>query len=344
MTSSDHSYRRARIAIVSHHDDLHAHAAKKAVEAGGDVECHIIGCDSLSHFGGLSWQPDGPQRVSTLPTVHGRMIDISSIHVLWFRRCFTPQILPDDITEAAHREIVNEHSSGALLGVLTSSFRGRWISDPIATRNAEHKFLQLCAARDVGMAMPRTLVSNDPKSIRQFCSSLQNRVIVKPLMTSRRAAIFAQKISPEHLISDECLRMCPAIYQEYIPGDRHLRVHIFGDTVLTMLMETEDLDWRINLDFSCRIFDLDRSTEARLRQVLRILKLRMGVFDLKLNGTIPTWLEVNPQGQFLFSEALAGLPLNDAMSKFLCREAMEVIGNQARADAAGLTGGTGATE
>jgi hypothetical protein len=37
------------------------------------------------------------------------------------------------------------------------------------------------------------------------------------------------------------------------------------------------------------------------------------------DGT-PVWLEVNPQGQFLFLEPLAGLPLSTAFASFLARD------------------------
>jgi hypothetical protein len=47
----------------------------------------------------------------------------------------------------------------------------------------------------------------------------------------------------------------------------------------------------------------------------------MGVLDLKLlQGTTPVFLEVNPQGQFLFTEGLGGLELTSAFTEFLYQE------------------------
>ncbi len=47
----------------------------------------------------------------------------------------------------------------------------------------------------------------------------------------------------------------------------------------------------------------------------------MGVFDLKVapDGE-PVWLEINPQGQFLFVEGMCGLPLTAAFCRFLASE------------------------
>ena len=52
--------------------------------------------------------------------------------------------------------------------------------------------------------------------------------------------------------------------------------------------------------------------------MVRHLGLAMGVVDLKLDGDgEPVWLEVNPQGQFLFVEGLSGVPLTRALAEFL---------------------------
>jgi hypothetical protein len=56
----------------------------------------------------------------------------------------------------------------------------------------------------------------------------------------------------------------------------------------------------------------------RVSDVLRRLGLRMGVIDLKLTPDgEPVWLEVNPQGQFLFLEPLLNEPLAEHFTDFL---------------------------
>ncbi len=50
----------------------------------------------------------------------------------------------------------------------------------------------------------------------------------------------------------------------------------------------------------------------------------MGIVDLKLGEDgKPVWLEINPQGQFLFVEGLTGLDLTSAFTDFLYQEAKE---------------------
>jgi hypothetical protein len=49
----------------------------------------------------------------------------------------------------------------------------------------------------------------------------------------------------------------------------------------------------------------------------------MGIIDMKLDSDgRPVWLEVNPQGQFLFLEGMCrDLPLTQLFAEFLMREA-----------------------
>jgi hypothetical protein len=52
-----------------------------------------------------------------------------------------------------------------------------------------------------------------------------------------------------------------------------------------------------------------------------MLNLRMGIFDLKVSDDGPVWLEVNPQGQFLFLEGITGVDLTTLFAKFLAESA-----------------------
>jgi len=95
-------------------------------------------------------------------------------------------------------------------------------------------------------------------------------------------------------------------------------VHCFGDQILTAQIDSPDLDWRARHDIAVAETKLDCATEKQVRKLLAELGLRMGVIDLKLDRDgVPYWLELNSQGQFLFVEALSGMPLARACAEFL---------------------------
>jgi len=129
------------------------------------------------------------------------------------------------------------------------------------------------------------------------------------------------KITKEHLLSDVALKLCPAMYQEYIQGSQHIRAHVFRDKVYAALLTSNELDWRENLDIPFEIIDLSQDIKNKLCDIVRLLELKMGIIDLKLTkDNIPIWLEINPQGQFLFVEGISGLNLTSHFVNFLCQE------------------------
>lgn len=205
-----------------------------------------------------------------------------------------------------------------------NEFRGAWISHPTNTSRAENKLLQLEVARRAGFRVPKTLVSSDGPAIRRFAAAVKGELIIKPVRGTNSVNLFTTRVRGDQLFDDEAIRLCPAIYQEYIRGRRHLRVQCFGDKIYAAAIDSKDLDWRGNLDVPVTPVELDEQVNAALRGVLADLGLRMGIVDLKLdeNGE-PVWMEINPQGQFLFVQGLCGLDLVRAFSDFIVAEARQ---------------------
>jgi hypothetical protein len=320
--------REIEIGIVSFRNDVHALAVKKAFEEQYQLACHIIETDSMSGTSSLSWSNgDTYHEPASFQNSVGNRVYVSNFCTIWWRRFFEQRqnILPY-VTNLNHIDLIKNDCNASILGIFLTSFSGAWISNPTATRLANNKLIQLKAAQSVGFQVPKTLISQNPEAIRDFCKILNYQVIVKPVRGTLEIPLFTKKITEAHLSSDESLCLCPAIYQEYIPGDKHIRVHCFGKNVYSVLIETEELDWRQNLDIPFSVIELEQDVKQHLIQVLEILDLKMGVFDLKLNQDgKPIWLEVNPQGQFLFSEGLSGLDLTSAFIEFLYQEATQAF-------------------
>jgi glutathione synthase/RimK-type ligase-like ATP-grasp enzyme len=313
-----------RAAIVTVEDDLHALAVKQALEERHGVDCAIVESDALADSGGLSWS-EQHRSTAILPARDGGEVDVGGLDVIWWRRFNGDAKIPSDVSDPAAIDVITNDCRATLLGILLTEFHGAWVSHPDANRNAEIKLVQLRAARQAGFRVPQTLVSQHPEQIRQFCAALGNRVIVKALSGTKKAPLTTGIVNDELLASDRTLRLSPTIYQELVPGSAHLRVQGFGDEFHAVRINCEHLDWRFKLSESkVEPYVLPAAMQQRLRKVLRSLGLRMGIFDLKLaaDGEL-VWLEVNPQGQFLFVEGLTGMPIIDLFADFLCSEAKQ---------------------
>lgn len=321
---------KPRIGIITYADDPHGHLVKKKVEERHGAWCCLIPCDELALLGKLTWSTASDEP-ALLPTVDGQTVDVKTLDVMWYRRASSKQILPEG-ADATYHPYINSTVDRVVEGILVNEFQGRWVSHPTATRLAENKLVQLRAAARAGLRIPATLVSQDPPRIRSFCSQYPG-AIIKPVATPRGIELAKTAVvSQELLESDDALALTPAIYQECIPGERHLRISVVGERCDAALIEAKDLDWRYDLNVPFRPYQVDRDLERRLCATLRELGLIMGIFDVKVTDEDePVFLEVNSQGQFLFVEALCGLPLADQLAAFLVEQGT-------RAATPGMTG------
>lgn len=311
----------ARIAVVTHERDLHAHAVKAEMERRHPATVHILESDHFSRAPGLSWSPQEFTE-PVFPAVGGTAVDLRSLDAVWFRRLGNPRTSAHpEVTDPVDRELINVDTAAAAFGMLTTEFQGRWIDHPTAFWSAQNKVVQLRAAHEIGLRIPETLISQSPEQIRKFCG-IHPGAIVKAVRGVMQAPAATTTVSEELLANDAALSVCPAIYQEMVPGSRHVRVQVFGERVLAALLESDDLDWRPNLDIPAAEHRLPAALADALRELLRRLGLTMGVFDLKLTDDGEyVWLEVNPQGQWLFVQGMTGLPLIETFTDFLYEQA-----------------------
>jgi hypothetical protein len=307
--------------VVTIEGDIHAAAFQHYVKQHALGSCRILAVDTVALRHPISWfgTTEGWKRL-VITDVEGRRLEVDEIDAIWWRRFHPEPRFPIDQFCPAVIDLIRNDSRSAILGAITASFRGAWINDPFASARAENKLTQFEAAYAAGFRIPQTLVSNSPDEVRRFCSSLENRVIVKPVKGTLLQSCYSRRITPDHLVSDENISLAPAIYQEMIPGNDHLRIHCFGNEAYTVRIVSEGLDWREDLNVPFEFVTTDKQLAKNARRVLDLLGLRMGIFDIKLNGEEPMWLEVNPQGQFLFAQALSGFNLMDRFVEFMVAE------------------------
>jgi hypothetical protein len=308
-----------QIAIFSLKDELHALVAQDALRKRG-VTCHFVATNDLLENGGLAWSRTGSAR---LRSDEGNWFEVGELDAIWWRRAYQQQLPRAGIDRDDILRFATIEWRSALLGALLSDFGGAWINDPYAGRHAEHKIVQLGAARSAGLRIPLTYVGQDPASLRAFCREHGlERMIIKKLQGTAEIPVLTVPITRADLEDDAAIRLCPAIYQAEVPGTRHLRIHVFGARVIAVLLESEALDWRPDLNVPMRRFDLDPCHCERLIAINRTLGLEMSIMDAKLDedGDL-IWLETNPQGAFLFIEALADVALTDALCELLIERA-----------------------
>ncbi|MEI6304654.1 MAG: hypothetical protein WCP09_01390 [Candidatus Taylorbacteria bacterium] len=218
---------------------------------------------------------------------------------------------------------------------LYTTLGGYWINPPLfGTKLFEHnKLYQTQLARKVGLAVPKTIISNCPEELIRFAQNCGGIVAIKAIkqrifenLDGTYDGIYTNKISADHLSQHrEDLSVCPVMLQEYIQKKVELRVTIVGNHVFTCTIDSQNsertkVDWR-KYDFENVGHEkstLPDNIRDKLLTFMRQSDLVFGAIDMILTPSGEyVFLEVNPNGQYGWIEALTGMPISAAIADVL---------------------------
>jgi glutathione synthase/RimK-type ligase-like ATP-grasp enzyme len=249
---------------------------------------------------------------------------------VWYRRVRSPAP-PVDMNSGVYDFCVRE-SRSTLLGMLLAS-DARFMSPPSAVWAAENKVYQLAVARKLGIPIPKTLVTNSPTAIRSAFARLNGRMVIKPAKSGyvdfgpEQHAIYTNRFLEEHLERVEAARLCPAIYQELLEKSCDVRVTLVGHQVFVAEIDSQSdpaaiTDWRhtSNPNLPHRSGELPGEIIDGLFRLLDALNLSFGAVDLvRMKDGSYRFLEINPNGQWLWLEDQLGFPIAVTVADWLSK-------------------------
>lgn len=257
-------------------------------------------------------------------------IPSGAVEAVWMRHLGLPPLSEE--LDPAFRVGSQRESVAALYGFLDGLHHARWIDPPDAVHAAENKLRQLRLARGAGLAVPRTLVSNDPARVRAFYDAERGGGVVAkmltPLSTGMEGARFfvhTQAVTDAHLEDLDGLQYSPMVFQSRVPKARELRVayvagRCFVGAIDTSQVEGAEVDWRRAAPGATpwRHDTLPDAVVDALRRLMTSLGLRFGAIDLIVTpdgGHV--FLEVNPCGEWGMLERDLELPIAAAIADAL---------------------------
>lgn len=255
-------------------------------------------------------------------------ITTEQVKAVWMRRLWQPQLseLAPQFQESCVRE-----SMATLQGFLDNLSEVRWIDKLSRIVEAENKLRQLRLAKNVGLQIPQTLVTNDPQQAREFFSQLQGKVVAKlltPLSTGMKSSaffVYTSAVQAKDLVDAESLRYCPMVFQAQIPKKRELRVifvagNFFVGGVDASCYNATTMDWRqaTSEAFAWELDKLPNHVADNLRSLMAQLQLNFGAIDLiQTPNDEYIFLEVNPTGEWGMLERDLNLPIAAAIADAL---------------------------
>ncbi|MBV9142344.1 MAG: ATP-grasp ribosomal peptide maturase [Pseudonocardiales bacterium] len=131
-----------------------------------------------------------------------------------------------------------------------------WLNHPTCIAQAEYKPVQFAAAREAGLTLPPTLVTNDFHAVRKFAKEV-GPIVYKPLSgvqykhATGRDFIYTQRVDIENLDA-ESIGITACLFQRWIEKDYEVRLVVVDGRCFAARIDSSSergrLDWRADYD------------------------------------------------------------------------------------------------
>ncbi len=214
---------------------------------------------------------------------------------VWWRR--PGSALTPELTDLESCLVADEIA--VLLPGLLEAVGVRWVDAPWLLQRARLKPVQLMTATGLGVAIPATVVTGDAEVATSF--SKGGPIVAKAASTGVGIAPSVDVVPASELFR---VAVCPTLMQRLIVADADARIVTIGSSALTWIRrrQTGDPpDWRTVDPGGAGFAPVETDpTAGDAVAVAQALGLSFSVQDWLLESTGAVFLEVNPQGQWLF--------------------------------------------
>jgi glutathione synthase/RimK-type ligase-like ATP-grasp enzyme len=317
------------VLIITNDHDEHASAVIEELQRR-DVPVFRFHPEEFPKAASISIEVDGARVRGEIRNAHHR-VDFDDVSAAWYRRSRNLFREPPSTTSERLDEYIRAQCN-ATLAALCESLQTHWVGHPSRLRRAEVKALQLVHASQAGLLTPHTLISNDPARAQTFVDALDQReCAIKPLMaigvTDQEGyrLPLTTTLPAGHPL--EGVALAPNMFQPYVDKAFELRCVVIGDRVFAARLnsqatETTRKDWRAGdwrgADLQQESFDLPEHVRGSILRLMDSFGLNFASLDMIVTPVGEyVFLELNPNGQWLWLEIDLGLPLVASMADLL---------------------------
>jgi len=257
----------------------------------------------------------------------GVPFDVKSITSAYYRRPEIPKkiinILDDNI-----KQLVEAETKEFLRQFYHSYPEIKWLCSPWKIYFARGRLNQLVQAKKMGFKIPQTLFTSSKEELLKFFNKCNQKIIIKTINSGSCVKhkddlepIYTEVIDSTNIdaLNFELLKNSPSLFQEFIDAEYELRITSVGIKNFSVKITSNITDWRKRDALpSYSTYDLPTAVSEGLSKYLEYYKLNFGCFDLMKgkNGEY-YFLELNPNGQWLWLELETGIPIGKSIVDFL---------------------------
>lgn len=261
-------------------------------------------------------------------------ITSDQIQAVWYRKLWTITI-PENLEEDYQKIYFQEYTT--MRTIFLESLKHVFWMNPMAIDHeiGENKWHQLQLAASSGLQVPKSIFTNNPKSVTQFFYQVANQQMIAKLhgalsrsMSGNTPFFPTTVIQEQDLANLDSLIYCPMIFQERIEKQYELRIIYIEGTFFTGKINAENsskgsTDWRAANDIfpKWEHYTLPDFVGEALSEMMQKMKLPFGAIDMIRNTAGDyVFLEVNPQGEWGMLQRDLGYPIGETIVASLAKQ------------------------
>ncbi|MCR9129217.1 MAG: hypothetical protein NXI12_06820 [Alphaproteobacteria bacterium] len=315
------------IVIAAFAGDIHSISVHLALRARG-VRTVLVDFGSLPFCSITTTCNSGSAKIAA--STRSASVELGEAEVIWNRRTKAPSF---DGLDGRDREFAEREAEEFFHNFVSQLAHAIWVNPMSRTRSERSKIAQLNAASEFGLTTPETIISNDLDAIEQLLAEAPDEEFVckpfTPASWHEGGALFELMTRPldrEALDAIKSGFLLPLIVQRRVEKREEVRVTCFGRhqvavAIASQRFSVSSVDWRHlhPRHLTPKAIEIPPEIASGIERLMRRLDIVFGCFDFIIDQDgCWVFLEVNPQGQFLFlEEALPNLSLLDLMWQFL---------------------------
>ncbi|MGW6600642.1 ATP-grasp ribosomal peptide maturase [Streptomyces sp. NPDC055036] len=254
-----------------------------------------------------------------------RDLDLGQVRSVYYRRPSEYRLHPD---LSGHDAKWAAAEARAGLGGLLATLECTWLNHPQRNAAAGVKPVALATALRCGLAIPQTLITNDPAEARAFIESLPGQVAAyKALGTQAPGgldgepyALWTTRVRAAEI--EDTVSLTAHQFQEWIPKAYDVRLTVVADRMFAAEIHTTSAAARIDIrtDYDSHTYepcDVPRPVAEGVRKLVDAFGLHYAALDFLVDhGGGWHLIDVNPSGQWAFVPELR-TPITRALADLL---------------------------
>jgi ATP-grasp ribosomal peptide maturase len=259
-----------------------------------------------------------------------RDVDLSAVRAVWYRKPSEFRLHPE--MSGTERQWAAAEARAGFGGLLAALPGVRWVNHPHRNAEADHKPRQLALADALGLAVPESLLTNNPEHARAFCRAHERTgVVYKPLRggpateAGQHVALRATTVTAEEI--DDRVTRTAHLFQARVPCAYAARITAVGRELFAVRIDVPEgstaVDWRA---------EGDRLAYTPVTPPDQVARALYGLMDtLGLVYSASDWIvtpegrwvfhgDLNPNGQWAWLQHHTGLPIAAALADVLTQE------------------------